>query len=120
MPMGLWSLPNYMMQNILFPVRRYSDGQEIPCCTVQRFITVIIKSHPLNLVLSQFQVVHVLTNSPSFFYSCCCLLEHRASMIHFVLLQFLSLRQSVELLGQGICPSQGHYLTQTHRQTSMP
>jgi hypothetical protein len=36
--------------------------------------------------------------------------EHRSSMKRFVLLQFLNLRQSVELLGRGISPSQGRYL----------
>jgi hypothetical protein len=40
----------------------------------------------------------------------------------FVSLQFLNLRHSVGLLGRGISPSQGRYLTRTqnkHRQTSM-
>jgi hypothetical protein len=40
-----------------------------------------------------------------------------------VSLQFLNFRQSVELFGWGISPSQGHYLTQTQnkrRQPSMP
>jgi hypothetical protein len=58
-----------------------------------------------------------------FFYSCCSHLEHRTSVKCFVSLQFLNLRQTVELLGRGISPSQGRYLTQTqnkHEQTSMP
>jgi hypothetical protein len=58
-----------------------------------------------------------------FFCSCCSHLEHRASVKRFVSLQFLNLRESVGLLGQGISPSQGSYLTQTqnkHKQTSMP
>jgi hypothetical protein len=41
----------------------------------------------------------------------------------FVSLQFLNLRHSVGLLGLGISPSQGRYLTQTqdkHKQTTMP
>jgi hypothetical protein len=46
-------------------------------------------------------------------YSCCSHLEHRTSVKRFVSLQFLNLRQSVELLGVGISPSQGRYLTQT-------
>jgi hypothetical protein len=33
---------------------------------------------------------------------------------HFISLQFLNLRQSVGLLGRGISPSQGRYLTK-HR-----
>jgi hypothetical protein len=40
----------------------------------------------------------------------------------FVSLQFLNLRQSVGLLGRGISPWQGRYLTQTqnkYTQTSM-
>jgi hypothetical protein len=48
-----------------------------------------------------------------FFYSCCSHLKHRASVKRFVSLQFLNLRQSVGLLGRGISPSQGRYLTQT-------
>jgi hypothetical protein len=50
-------------------------------------------------------------------------LEHRATVKRFVSLQFLNLRKSVGLLGRGIRPKQGRYLTQTynkHRQTSMP
>jgi hypothetical protein len=50
-------------------------------------------------------------------------LDHRASVKRFVSLQFLSLRQSVGLLGQVISPSQGRYVTQTQnkrKQTSMP
>jgi hypothetical protein len=45
-------------------------------------------------------------------YSYCSHLEHRASVKHFVSLQFLNLRHSVGLLGRVISPSQGHYLTQ--------
>jgi hypothetical protein len=48
-----------------------------------------------------------------FFCSCCSHLEHRASVKRFFSLQFLTLRQSVGLLGRGISPSQGHDLTQT-------
>jgi hypothetical protein len=51
-------------------------------------------------------------------YSCCSNLEHGASVKRFVSLQFLNLRQSVELLGRVISPSEGRYLTRT--QTSMP
>jgi hypothetical protein len=40
-------------------------------------------------------------------------LGHRASVKRFVSLQFLNLRQSVGLLGRGINPSQGRYITQT-------
>jgi hypothetical protein len=42
---------------------------------------------------------------------------------HFFLLQFLNLRQSIELLERGISPSQGQYLTQIQnesKETSMP
>jgi hypothetical protein len=56
------------------------------------------------------------------FYSGSSQLEHRASVKHFVSLQFLNLRQSIGPLGRGISPSQGRYLTQTqnkHNQTSM-
>jgi hypothetical protein len=40
-------------------------------------------------------------------------LEHMASVKRFVPLQSLNLRQSVGLLGRGINPSQGRYLTNT-------
>jgi hypothetical protein len=55
-------------------------------------------------------------------YSCCSHLEHRASVKRFVSLQFLNLRLSVGLLGRGISPTQGRYLTQTgnkRKQTTM-
>jgi hypothetical protein len=57
--------------------------------------------------------------------SCCCHLEHRASVKRFVSFQFLSLRL-VRLLGRWISPSQAPYLrraTKTQnkrRQTSKP
>jgi hypothetical protein len=51
-----------------------------------------------------------------FFFFCCSHLEHRTSVKSFFSLKFLNLRQSVGLLGRGISPSQGRYLT----QTSMP
>jgi hypothetical protein len=38
-------------------------------------------------------------------------MEHRASVILFVSLQFLNLRHSVRLLGRVISPSQGCYLS---------
>jgi hypothetical protein len=41
---------------------------------------------------------------------------HMASVKRFVSLQFLNLRQSVELIGRGFSPSQGRFLT----HTSMP
>jgi hypothetical protein len=50
------------------------------------------------------------------FYSCCTHLEHRTSVKRFVSLQFLNLRQSVGLLGQGISPSQTQI--ETHRHAS--
>jgi hypothetical protein len=59
-------------------------------------------------------------------YSCCSNLEHKASVKHFVSLQFLNFRQSVGLLGWEISLTQGRYLhrmTQTQnkrKQTSMP
>jgi hypothetical protein len=58
----------------------------------------------------------------SLVYSCCSHLEHRASVKHFISLQFLNLRHSVGLLGRVLSPSQGRYLTQTREstQTSMP
>jgi hypothetical protein len=37
-------------------------------------------------------------------------LEHRASVKRFVSLSFLTIRQSVGLLGWGIGPSQGRYV----------
>jgi hypothetical protein len=58
-----------------------------------------------------------------FFCSCCSHLKHGASVKRLVSLKFLNLRQSVGLLGRGISPSQGHYVTQTqnkHKQTLMP
>jgi hypothetical protein len=42
-------------------------------------------------------------------------LEHRASVKRFVSLQFLNLRHLVGLPGRMISPSQGRYLTQTHK-----
>jgi hypothetical protein len=41
-------------------------------------------------------------------------LEHSASVKRFVSLQFLNLRQSVELLGSGISLSQGRYRINRH------
>jgi hypothetical protein len=58
-----------------------------------------------------------------FFYSCCSHLQHRAYVKRFVSLQFLNLRESAGLLGRGISPPQGCYLTQRlnkSRQISMP
>jgi hypothetical protein len=66
------------------------------------------------------------THPPTYLYSCCSHLEHKASVKRFVSLQFLNFRQSVGLLGLGISPSQGRYLhrtTQTQnkrRQTPIP
>jgi hypothetical protein len=54
-----------------------------------------------------------------FIYSCCCHLEHMASVKCFVSLQFLNLRQSVGLLGWGISLTQGrnlHTITQTQNK----
>jgi hypothetical protein len=47
-------------------------------------------------------------------YPCCSHLEKRASVKHFVSLQFLNLRQSVRFLGRVISLTQGRYL---HRAT---
>jgi hypothetical protein len=59
--------------------------------------------------------------SLSLFYSCYSHLKYRASVKRFVSLQFLNLRVSVGLLGQGNSPSKGYYLTQTeYTQISMP
>jgi hypothetical protein len=44
---------------------------------------------------------------------CCSHLEHRAFVKRFVSLHFRNLRQPAGLLGRGISPSQGRYLTQT-------
>jgi hypothetical protein len=54
-------------------------------------------------------------------YSCCSHLQHRASVKHFVSLQFLNLRQWLRRLGRGISPSQGRYLTKQNkrRQTAI-
>jgi hypothetical protein len=46
-------------------------------------------------------------------------MEHKASVKRLFHFSFLILKQSVELLGRGISPSQGHYL-QNRRQTSVP
>jgi hypothetical protein len=54
-------------------------------------------------------------------YSCCSHLEDRASMKLFVLLQLLNVRQSVGsvgLLGRGISPSEGLFLTQSQNKRS--
>jgi hypothetical protein len=59
-------------------------------------------------------------------YSCCSLLQHRASVKLFVSLQFLNVMKSIGLLGRVINPTQGCYLhrtTQTQnkfRQIFMP
>jgi hypothetical protein len=56
-------------------------------------------------------------------YFCCSHLEHRASVKHFLSLQFLNPRQSVGLLGRGISPTEGHYLhrtTQTQNKRKHP
>jgi hypothetical protein len=56
-----------------------------------------------------------------FSYSCCSHFEYRTSVKRFVTLQFFNLSRSVGLLGRGMSPSQGRYITQTqnkHKQTS--
>jgi hypothetical protein len=58
-----------------------------------------------------------------FFFFFFFFLDHMASVKRFFSLHILIVRQSVELPGRGIKPSQGRYLTQTqnkHIQTSMP
>jgi hypothetical protein len=58
-----------------------------------------------------------------YLYSCCSHLEHKASMKCFISFQFLNLRQSIALLGQGISPPQGCYLhrtTQTQNKCKHP
>jgi hypothetical protein len=55
-----------------------------------------------------------------FFRSCCSHLDHRASVKRFVSLQFLNLRQSVRLLGQGISPSLGRYIIQIRDKRRHP
>jgi hypothetical protein len=55
-----------------------------------------------------------------FFYSCCSQYDYRASVKRFVSLQFLNLRQSVWLLGRGISPSLGRYLTETENKHTHP
>jgi hypothetical protein len=73
-----------------------------------------------------FRINQCIKRGLFFFYFFFSHLEHRASVKHFVSLQFLNLRQSVGLLGRGINPSQGLYLnTEQHKQnkwtqTSMP
>jgi hypothetical protein len=49
-----------------------------------------------------------------YIYTCCSHLEHRASVKHFISLQFLNLQQSVGLLEWRISLKQGCYL---HRMT---
>jgi hypothetical protein len=51
-----------------------------------------------------------------FLCSSCSYLQHITSVYRFVSLQFLNLIQSVGLLGRGISPSQGRYLTPTHNK----
>jgi hypothetical protein len=68
-------------------------------------------------------MLKVSLSSSSSSYSLCSQLELRASVKHFLSLQFLNLRQMVGLLRQMISPSQDRYLTKTqnkHKQTSMP
>jgi hypothetical protein len=61
-----------------------------------------------------------------YMYPCCSNLELTTSVNRFFSLQFLNLRYSVGLLGQGISPTQAHYLrmtTQTQKKRgkrSMP
>jgi hypothetical protein len=62
------------------------------------------QSHILSVCLSVCLPVYLSI------YSCCSQFEHRASVKLFVSLQFLNLRQSVELLGRGINRARGRYL----------
>jgi hypothetical protein len=50
-----------------------------------------------------------------YLYSCCCHLESRASVKHFVSLQFLNLRQSVGSLGRGINQCKAAIYTGQHK-----
>jgi hypothetical protein len=70
-------------------------------------------SHLLSIpgTIQRFKIVFWFGGT-FFLCSCCSQLEHRACVKRFFSLQFLNLRQSVGLLGRGISPSQGRYLTQ--------
>jgi hypothetical protein len=55
----------------------------------------------LSVCLSIYLFVHPSIHPSIHPSSCCSQLEHRASVKHFVSLQFLNLRQSVGSLGRG-------------------
>jgi hypothetical protein len=84
---------------------------------------LILYTHPRRSLPNSLLITHFRTSFFFFFYSGSSHMKHRASVKRFVSLQFLNLRQSVGLLGRGISPSQGHFLTQArnkYRQPSMP
>jgi hypothetical protein len=68
---------------------------------------------PTTPVFEQTKTVHALdctaTVIVSVRYVVLFLLEHGASLKHFVSLEFLNLRHSVGFIGQVISPSQGRY-----------
>jgi hypothetical protein len=90
------------------------DFQLTTRCYIQG--DIVLYNHHREIL--KFYLVNVLCMALScrlfFFYPYCSYLAHRAFVKRFVSLQFLNLnRQSVELTGLGISPSQNRYL---HKQ----
>jgi hypothetical protein len=84
----------------------HSTVRIVVCMSISIYLSVCLSVCPcvcLSVCLSIYLCI----------YSCCSHLEHRASVKWFLSLQFLNLRQSVELLGWGISPTQGRYLHKT-------
>jgi hypothetical protein len=76
-------------------------------------MNIMLTEYPATLQIMHLSMFLSISIHPSIYqsvYSCYSSLEHRASVKRFVSLQFLNLRQSVGLLGQGTSPSQGRYL----------
>jgi hypothetical protein len=83
-------------------------------------LRVVILSPSRQFLLQQAWLNHSQATGPYTFFFCWSHLEHRASVNRFLSLQFLNLRQSAGLLGRGISPSQGRYLTQTQNKHKHP
>jgi hypothetical protein len=89
--------------------------------SIFNMLSVFIRRWEIRSYFHKFSFVSLWPQGIYFFFSFCSHLEHRATMKRFVSLQFLNVRQSVSLLGRGISPSQGPFLTQTqNKQTSVP
>jgi hypothetical protein len=87
---------------------------------VPKFPDVLYIVYDIHLKYTQLQLLNRRIISSSI--SLAPTLEHTASVKRFVSLQFLNLRESVGLFGQGVSPSQGRYIIHTqnkHKETSV-